>query len=437
MTERKYKDFIQQRVKEALASTSPHRSYDLMVGNERVTLPVISVPTNHVFYNHNNHRLSAQLQDQQRNIILEGDPYDASNQTKIHRLLVETEEFNRLKDQLASLGQKTPALITPDGLLVNGNTRCAALKELEKEGKPGFANIEVAVTRESFTETDIANIEMNLQMVKLVQQDYTFTNELIFMKNFMDKLGKSEEALARQMDWRRSGKKKVRQHMRILGMIDEVRSLKDPPIPYKIFDTKREVLFNLDDELEKLINSGNLEEADQLKYTRFFALFAGLNKDQIREIDTNFIKSFKDNLNEKSKESKLLGKYSKKKDSVFNTDFDDDEILNEDEGFIDTKSLLSDYMKEDVAENEDAMADLIENLDSSTDSSIQITRDENRNTKIVVRLQNIKKDLYGLSASLDQHIASESFKPKDFEEELVSITQALEELKSNYSKLKK
>ena len=436
LTERKYKDFIDQRVKEALDSTSPHRSYDLTVGNERVTLPVISVPTNHVYYNHNNHRLSAQLQDQQSNTILDGNPCSESNQKKIHRLLVETEEFNRLKEQLASLGQQTPALITPDGLLINGNTRCAALKELDKEGKSGFANIEVAVTRNSFTETDIANIEMNLQMVKLVQQDYTFTNELIFMRNYMNKQGKSEEALARQMDWRRGGKKKVRQHIRILGMIEEVRALKNPPIPYKIFDTKKEVLLNLDDELQKLINAGEINEAEQLKYTRFIALFAGLNKDQIREIDPVFIKKFKGGLNEKSPEAKLLKKYSKKTDSIVNTDFEEEEDSSGDEDLIDTKSLLSDFIKEDLAKDEVAMQDLIENLESSTDSSIRVTRDETRNTKIVVRLQNLKRDLFGLSASLDEYIQNENFKPKDFEEELESITQALEELKINYRKLR-
>ena len=54
---------------------------------------------------------------------------------KIHRLLVETEEFNRLKEQLASPPeQQTPALITPDGLLVNGNTRCLCSKRIRERG---------------------------------------------------------------------------------------------------------------------------------------------------------------------------------------------------------------------------------------------------------------------------------------------------------------
>ena len=97
---------------------------------------------------------------------------------------------------------------------------------------------------------------------------------------------------------------------------------------------------------------------------------------------------------------------------------------------------ITDFIKDDLAKDEVAMKDLIENLESSTDSSIRVTRDETRNTKIVVRLQNLKRDLFGLSASLDEYIQNENFKPKDFEEELESITQALEELKINYRKLR-
>lgn len=432
MTERKYKDFIKQRVTEALASSTPNDSYRVMIGSERQVLPVISVPTGHVFYNHNNHRLSAQLADKEKNITIEGDPTDASNQKKIHSLLVATEEFDKLKEQLSSLGQITPGLITPDGILINGNTRCAAIKELDKEGKPKFENIEVAVLRESMTETDIANIEMNLQMVKLVHQDYPFTTELLFMKRFMEKWGKSEKALAKQMDWKRSGVKKVRKHMRVLSMIEEVRSLKSPPEPYKIFDTKKEVLFNLDDEVQKLIESGDLDQAEEIKYTRFLALFAGLNKDQIREINPNFLKDFKEGLNEKSKEKKLLNRHTKKIDSSGDSDFEDKSEENDE--ILDTKSLLTEFVVNN--ETDDSMQDLIENLESSTDASIRNTRDETRNTKIVVRLQNIKKDLYGLSANLVDYLNNEKFKAEDFEEELESVGKAWKELTKNYKKVK-
>ena len=102
------------------------------------------------------------------------------------------------------MGQEQPGLITQEGLLVNGNTRVAALRELNID------HVEVAVLTNNVTETDILDMEMSLQVTDLVHQDYTFTNELLLMKRFLD-AGNSEKALAKKMGWMNRGIVKVKE----------------------------------------------------------------------------------------------------------------------------------------------------------------------------------------------------------------------------------
>ena len=106
--------------------------------------------------------------------------------------MARTEKFQSLKQELLDLGQQEPGLITRDGLLVNGNTRCAALMELQKEGKISGATIDVAVLPSSVTSHEITDIEIRLQMVRLTHQDYSFSNSLLMMRKYLN-TGKTEK----------------------------------------------------------------------------------------------------------------------------------------------------------------------------------------------------------------------------------------------------
>lgn len=249
-------------------------------GNTKI-LPVIRIDPNVLLLNHNNNRLSAQLIDHPENRVVYGNPISSQAQEFLADLLSKTEEFKKLKDELDQIGQQYPGLITRNGLLVNGNTRVVALRLLGKTG------VDVAVLPDDADDAAILDLEMFLQMVHLTHQDYTFTNELLLLEKCR-KLGNTDKQIADKMKWSRGWQKKLDEKFQLLRLINEIRSLSEIPLAYQVFDTKSQHLKDLNDEYESL-KVHDLPAANRLKFSRIAAMFLGVNKDQTRAIDEDFI----------------------------------------------------------------------------------------------------------------------------------------------------
>lgn len=280
------KQFIEKQLEEYVR-TGQRRTYDIKFKGHRYSLEVISVRTSQLVLNHNNNRLNAQIQGHPANKKIMSEPESEFSQNIIHELLSQTDRFEELKNQIHEYGQKDPGLITREGLLVNGNTRMAAIMDLANEGK-GDGIIDVAVLQPNLDSFDIVEIEMVLQMSNFVHQDYTFTNELIMMRNFTE-AGGSDKELAKYRSWARKGVEKVQQRRRILNIIEEVRSMSDPTIPYSSFDKKKQHFIDLDESMQSLQQRGEHDNSEALKLARITSIFLGLNKDRVRKVDENFI----------------------------------------------------------------------------------------------------------------------------------------------------
>lgn len=132
-------------------------------------IPVISMPVDLLHYNPDTHRIRAQRSiDPDREQDLEADPFGESAQNYLHQLLMGDPSdpskidpsFTALKDDLREHGQSEPGIVTRSGVLVNGNTRQAALKEL------GEKNIRVGVLPPDAGHDDLQSIELSLQLRK-------------------------------------------------------------------------------------------------------------------------------------------------------------------------------------------------------------------------------------------------------------------------------
>ncbi len=434
-------NIIVAREQEALNAGRPSRSIRLKLNGEEKNLTVISLPSNLVLLNPRNHRITAQTEDGK---LLNdyGDPYCEDAQRIIRKLLSETDEFPKLKQELKALGQREPGLVTRDGLLINGNTRCVALIELSEEGVPSAENIDVALLPEGTTPPDVLSIELDLQMVKLTHQDYTFTNRLLFMRNALDN-GYSEKQLARKMNWIRLGEAKVQKNMRLLSYITEVRQMSDPPISWKIFDTKETHLLDLDDRVQVMKNEGDTEGAEALKYARFLAIFLGLNKDQVREVDHEIFSKLGGSSedNEESLESSLSNFINQFKSEV-DDDFDDTDSI----GIINTGSILREMMKtpgiidEKRMINESVLDTNIEELaralSAETDRKVQQGREKSRDEELSITVRGIRKDIQDIIEKLPERINNQYFKPGDFKYEANKAKSELDVLLAEYEKLK-
>ncbi len=145
-------------------------------------LHVISMPVKLLSYNPGTHRIRAQRTlDSVRDRNLDEAPFSEEAQDYLHHLLrgdptnpdKVDPTFEALKDDLDKHGQTDPGIITRSGVLVNGNTRCAALRELNQD------SIRVGVLPSDAGHDDIDAVELTLQLRREYKRDYTFVNALL------------------------------------------------------------------------------------------------------------------------------------------------------------------------------------------------------------------------------------------------------------------
>jgi hypothetical protein len=90
--------------------------------------------------------------------------------------------------------------------------------------RPG---IDVAVLPDDADDAAILDLEMSLQMVQLVHQDYTFTNELLLLDK-CKKLNYTDKQIAEKMKWSRGWQKKLDERFQLLKLINEIRDSMSP-----------------------------------------------------------------------------------------------------------------------------------------------------------------------------------------------------------------
>jgi hypothetical protein len=141
---------------------------------ERIQLPwrgsqikatVVRLPLDAVVLNPRSHRIRSQLESSRDAAAVKSAPFEDSAQRLITEILRGTEKFDDLKANLKDVGQNEPGVVSVNGLLVNANTRCVALRDINAR------DIRVAVLPEDATDADIDRLELNLQMVRDFRRD--------------------------------------------------------------------------------------------------------------------------------------------------------------------------------------------------------------------------------------------------------------------------
>ena len=439
-------DIIEQRINASLEEGRPARSETLKIGNELKSLPVISMPTSLVYFNPHNHRLSAQIKDSNLADEIFNDPFSEKSQNLIQQLLAKTEEFGKLKGELKDYSQRDPGLIMRDGLLVNGNTRCAALRILGNEGVSSAKTIDVAVLPEGITEVDISDIEMELQMLKLTHQKYTFANELLFMESYR-RSGKSDQELVAAMGWQKGkrGVAKVEKMMRILGYIEEVKKI-NPNIPYETFNTKKTHLEDMDLQMQALINGGDQAGALELKNLRLLGLLMGMNKDKVREIDGEFFLKLITSINDGDSNLQTLIRKNLSEEIAPDPDFDDDDFEANsspvDSGKL-LKSLLTETSKytgdetERFKDNDVSFSELATILSDASERAIQAANQDTRNQELSITMRGIRMEISEISDKLPDRVNEDGFKSGEFNYELDKALKELERVQRDFNRFKK
>ncbi|MFC4913728.1 hypothetical protein [Actinomadura gamaensis] len=195
------KALVQERLKQAVAEDGAKVTVDWRDAGQR-HLYVIAMPVSMLYFNPDTHRVRAQRTlDPERNRILNERPWSEEGQEYLRYLLTRDPkdpaktdpDYITLLDELEEFGQRDPGIISPNGILVDGNTRCAALRDLGKE------HIRVGVLPEDTTRLDINRVELALQLRRDKRRDYSYLNRLIAIEEELAG-GRKQEDVAREFN---------------------------------------------------------------------------------------------------------------------------------------------------------------------------------------------------------------------------------------------
>jgi hypothetical protein len=279
---------MKQRLEEARAGDKVRETLTVEWRGQPLHVEVIDVPVESLYYNPSTHRIRAQRShDPVRDRALDQDAWNAESQDYLHYLLQalpadpskRDPDFDTLLESLRDFKQNDPGLVTYDGILVNGNTRRAALKEL------GVASIRVAVLPESCTWADINAVELSLQLRKDHRREYSYINRLLAIEEQMAN-GRQVADIAREF---RIKVATCEQDIWILAALrDLMARSKEGDIQLRLmdFEDAQEKLRELHRRYTK--ESSNKSNADLLKETRLAAIVLDFSKTDVRLIEPEF-----------------------------------------------------------------------------------------------------------------------------------------------------
>ena len=265
----------------------PIETYTVPWQNKLEPLPVINLSVDSVVLNPRSHRIRSQIESHSQADILEYNPFSLPAQEIIATILSETAGFDPLEDNLKESGQIDAGIVTHKGVLVNGNTRAVALRRI------GEAYIRVAVLPDGATEKEITELEARLQLARDYKQDYTPTNELLFIFEQIN-AGTSEVDLAlllgkaqsRKPIHLRKGVAEIRKSLRILQHIREIQQTSEGRIPLTFFDPHESALNEADSAYAKL-RDRDPQEARRVRDGRIVGVLVGVTYRNSRHWDTD------------------------------------------------------------------------------------------------------------------------------------------------------
>jgi hypothetical protein len=268
-------NFLKARTKigEALVTAWPRQNKEL---------PIVEVDVNWVKLSTLNHRTKAEQMKQQvvsgKSDLFTSDPLGPEAQSAQFEILAGQEGFEAIKADLKDRGQQEPAIITIDGVLINGNRRSAALRNLYNDENYLKAQyIRCLVLPEDATPDELLDLEAELQVAQDFKRDYTWINEAFLIEELYDRENKDFDRVANRMHRTvndvRSLHEKLQQVHQLVGLSNGAKNHID-------FDENESAF----DELNKHIKNKPAAEADSVRSTYFLGTLAGVTYRKLRHL---------------------------------------------------------------------------------------------------------------------------------------------------------
>jgi hypothetical protein len=286
-------DLVQALIEQRLADVEgkPGETVTVELRDQPHHLPVITVPISALYYNPLTNRVGAQRDyfrtyDQQ----IADDPWSDTSQLILATMLKalpsdphrDDPAYERLRNDLREHGQTEPGIVTRDGVLVNGNTRRAALADLQGQQ----ANMRVAVLPLSAGWADVADIELALQMRHDHKREYSWVNRLIAIARLAADGVPSGVIAAKFRSTAKVVETEVGIYYRLMSLIHRSHVGNDK-LPLIAFEDKAERLRELA-AFTKKVAARDPGAADVVREVRLAAIMLNFSKTEVRYIEADF-----------------------------------------------------------------------------------------------------------------------------------------------------
>ncbi len=245
-------------------------------------LRVVEVEVDWVRFSTLNHRTKAEqlraIHETKQRDLFTADPLGKDAQETQYKILCDQKGFDELKADLRERHQQEYAVITSEGVLINGNRRTAALRSLYFDDHVHDARyVRCLVLPEDATINELVDLEAELQIARDFKEDYSWVNEAMLIEELYEREARSFSRVAHKMH---------RDEGNVKALYDKLQQLHQLVALSKgtklhIDFTENESAF---DELAKHIKNKPKPEQDSVRSAYFLGTLAGVNYRTLRHL---------------------------------------------------------------------------------------------------------------------------------------------------------
>ena len=350
----------------------------LSIQGETRSFKVYRIPIDNLIYNKKNGRIATYVSQ----YIDEGKEFPEDNVIEFNNIIEEyiqksnPEALKKTKANIKIMTQTEPAVVTSEGIILDGNRRFTALRQLSREGAGAEFNYLEAVILENnaYTEKDIKRLELNLQHAIESKVDYNPIDRLVDIYRDLIKDGGmftvEEYATSTQMT---------------VNKVNEEISLAKLMLEYleyigqekKFYIAREQTIDGPIREIHKIMNSKKIDTAqkDVIKEILFLCMLA-FNGDVTRKI-----RSLKPVLENRSFSESLIDELEEK------------QILDDANDFFESETTRNEVKEKGILNLEQSIKEQVCKIVEDSVEVQKLSESKNKPIDILSRVNNLINDV--------------------------------------------
>ncbi len=236
---------LEDYIKNTPSALQPGRRKLFEIDGKREPLETYRLPLDLLHYSIRNGRFAAELKELETSLGRNLDPDIAEDAAEIEELLLKDKNMKEmLKKDIERIGQLEPGVITHDGSIIDGNRRCAVMRECHRsKGEAKYEYFEAYILPETITDKDLWRIEAGIQLATDLQATYGPVNELLKIREGTT-YGLTPTSIAQTLGGKNT-KDGVKCKLDLLALIEQYLTSIQRPYVYSLAERKVEHFIDL------------------------------------------------------------------------------------------------------------------------------------------------------------------------------------------------